>query len=104
MIVKDGPLGFTLVSHKDREFSHHLEVGNPPSGFIFPSVTVPYLRDDEELGNPMEIAEVLKNEIADFTCVIFQVQDNGAYPFGLDEIPMPLTSASSPLSSGLYWV
>ena len=102
--MKDGLLLFIVFQHEDREFSHHLEVGNPPSGFIFPSVTVPYLRDDEELGNPMEIAEFFKNEIADFTCVIFQVQDNGAYPFGLDEIPMPLTSASSPLSSGLYSV
>ena len=30
---------------------------------------------------------VLSNNIVDFTCGIFQVQDNGAYNLGLDETP-----------------
>ena len=85
--MKDGPLGFKIVPHKDRAFYCHLEVGPLPSNFIFPSVPGPFLRDDEEFGRPREVVEHFKNDIIDFTCVIFQIQGGGLYKLGLDDPP-----------------
>ena len=53
--VKDGPLWFPIVPHKDGVFAHHLEVGPFPSDFIFPSFPGPFLRADEEFGRPREV-------------------------------------------------
>ena len=55
---------------------------------------------DEELWYSREVVDVLKDNIVKFTCVIFQVQDVGEYPRGIDETPMPLTSVSSPFYRG----
>ena len=86
-IVKDGPLAFLVVPHNNGAFSHYLEVGPFSSEFIFTSVPIPFLRADEDLGCPRNVAEVSKNEIVEFTCVIFQVQANGAYPLGINDPP-----------------
>ena len=99
--MKYGPLVFTVIPHEDRAFPHHHEVVTYPSNFIFPYVLVPLLRADEELGSPRELVDVFKNEIVDFFCVIFQVQGNGAYPLGIYDPPMILTSVSSPFSRDL---
>ena len=47
--MKYGPLKFTVVTHKDGAFYHHLEVGTLPSEFLFSSVLGSFIRDDEEL-------------------------------------------------------
>ena len=80
-------MGFTLVSHKDREFSHHLEVGPFPSNFVFSSVLSPFLRASEEPGHSGEIVELFESFVVNSTCVIFQVQGDGAYPLGINEPP-----------------
>ena len=49
--------GFYVVSHKDRAFSHHLEVGPLPSNFICSSGLGPFLRDDEVLGSSKEVVD-----------------------------------------------
>ena len=56
--MKDGPLVFTIITHKDRAFVHHLEVGLFPYDFILPSAPGPFLRADEELGCPREVVDV----------------------------------------------
>ena len=86
-IMKDGPLWFSVLPHKDRAVSHHLEVGPFPSNFIFSSVPVPFLRYDEELGSSREVVNLFKIKVVKFTCVVFQVQDDGAYFLGLDDPP-----------------
>ena len=56
--MKDGPLGFTVVPHKDRAFYHQLELGPLPSDFTPSSVSGPFLRADEELGHSREVVDV----------------------------------------------
>ena len=102
--MKYGPLWFPVVPHKDREFPHNLEVGTFPSDFIFPSLPGPFLRADEDLGCTREIIYLLKNKILEFTCVLFQVQDNGSYCLGLDDPQMLLNSVSYPFYRGLHCV
>ena len=86
-IVRDGNLGFTVVTHKDVAFDYHLEVVPFPSGFSFPSVPVPFLKADEDLGRPGEVADLKKTDILDFSCVIFQIQGDGVYPIDIDDPP-----------------
>ena len=45
------------------------------------------MRDYEELGSYREVIYFFKRKDVKFACVIFQVQDNGAYPLGLDKTP-----------------
>ena len=82
--MKYDTLWFFVVPHKYKAFSHHLEVGHFPSKFIFSSVLEPFLREDEEIGHSREVVDLLKSKIVNFYCFIFQVQDNGAYPLGID--------------------
>ena len=37
------------------------------------------MRDDEELGIPREVADIIEIEIVNFSYVVFQVQDNDMY-------------------------
>ena len=53
----------------------------------FSSTPGPFLRDDKELGLSREALELFKSDTAKLTCVIFQVQDDGTYPLGLDDTP-----------------
>ena len=48
--INYGPLLFLVIQHEDRAFSHHLELVNFPSDFIFFFVLGQFLRDDDELG------------------------------------------------------
>ena len=45
------------------------------------------MRADEELGRSREVVDVFKNEVMEFTCVLFLVQDDGTYSIGLDDSP-----------------
>ena len=78
---------FLLLHTSTERFSCHLEVGPFPSDFIFSSVPGQFLRSDEELGCSREVVHLFKNKIVKFTCVLFQVQGDGAYPLDLDEPP-----------------
>ena len=96
------PLCFPIVPHEDRVFPNHFEVGPFSSKFIFSSAPSPFLRADEEHGCFKEVLDLFKSKIVEFTCVIFQIQDNGAHPLGIDEPPpMPLDYVSSPFSCQL---
>ena len=44
-----------------------------------------FLRDYEEIRQSREEVDILKDKIVKFTCVIFQVQDDGTYPLELDD-------------------
>ena len=68
-------------------FAHHLEVGPFPSEFTFSSVPDHFLKADEELGISREVVNLFKSNTAYFTFVVFQVEDDGDYPFGIDEPP-----------------
>ena len=57
--VKGGPLGFPVVPHKDRVFSHHLEVGPFSSYFVSPSVPGPFWGDDDNIRRPREVVEFI---------------------------------------------
>ena len=85
--MKDDTLWFTVVPQDDGEFTHHIELGNFPYNFIYPSVPDPFLRANEEIGHISEVVENLKDNIVNFTCVILHIQDGGAYPLGLDKPP-----------------
>ena len=85
--MKDCPLSFTVVPHKDRAFSHHLEVGPFPSDFFFSSVLGPFLRAGEEIGSSGEVVDLFEIKVVDLTRVIFQVQYNSAYPPGFNDPP-----------------
>ena len=50
--MKDGPLGFSVVPHKDKAFAHCLEISLLYYNSILPSVLGPFLRYDEDLGRP----------------------------------------------------
>ena len=86
-IMKDGPLLFTFVTHEYRAFSHHLEIGPFYSEFVFSSVLDPFSRADEGLGRSREVVDLFKSKVLKITCVIFQVQDGGAYLLGIDDPP-----------------
>ena len=96
--MKDGPLVFPVFSHKDRAFSHHLEVGPFPSDFIFSSVPGPFLRSDEELGRSREAVDLFKSKVVKLTCVILQVQYDATYPLGLDYPPNSIDFCIFPFS------
>ena len=85
--MKDGPLLFPVVPHEDREFSHHLELGPFYSDFFLSSVLVPFLRADEELGRSGGVVELFEIKVVNLTRVIFQVQEYGAYPLGINYTP-----------------
>ena len=78
--MKDGPLLFPVVPHEDRAFSHQLEVVPFPSDFVLSSVLGPFLRAGEERGCSSKVVYLFKSKVVEFTCVDFQVQENGAYP------------------------
>ena len=71
----------TVFPHEDRALAHHLEVGPFSSNFIFSSVPGPLGWELQGSGR------LVKNNIVYFTCVVFQIQDNGAYPLGIDDPP-----------------
>ena len=83
--MKDGPFLFPVIPHKGRAFSHHLDVGPFPSDFFFSSVLGPFMRADEKLERSREVLDLFESRVVDFTLVIFQVQDNGAYPLGIND-------------------
>ena len=82
-----GNLLFTVVPQKYRSFSHHLEVGPFPSKFFFSSILDPFLRYDEELGGPREVVDILKIDIVEFICDIFQVQVKSSHPLDIGDPP-----------------
>ena len=47
----------------------------------------PFLRADEELGRSEELVDLFETKILNFTRIIFQVKDDGAYPIGLNDTP-----------------
>ena len=52
---------------------------------------------DEYLGWSREVLDIFKDYIMNFICVIFQVQDDGAFPLGLDETPDAIDLCIAPL-------
>ena len=52
--------------------------------------------NDEELRRSREVVELFKNNIVKFTCIVLQVQDNGAYPIGIDEPPNAIDFCITP--------
>ena len=85
--MKNGILLFPVVPHEYRSFSHHIELGPFPSDFVFSSVLGPFLRADEELGCSGELVDLFLSKVVNLTHVIFQVQDDTTYPFGINEPP-----------------
>ena len=83
--MKDGTLGFPVGPHEEKVFPHNLEVGPILSDFIFPSAPGQFLRAGEELGSSREVTD--KKKIVEFNFFIFQVQNDGAYPLGIDDPP-----------------
>ena len=69
--------------------------------FILSSDTSPFLRDYEELGHSREVVHLLKSNIVNFICVLFQVQDNGVYPLGLYESPNVINFCVVPFFYGV---
>ena len=57
--MKDGILVFPVVPHKYGELVHHLGICPFPDNFDFYYVPGPFLRDDEELGCPREVVDIL---------------------------------------------
>ena len=102
--MKDGTLWFTVVTNKDRAFYRQLELGPFPSNFIFSSILGPFTRADEELGGSMEVLDLLKSNILQFTCVIFHFQDNGPYDPGFDDPPNAIDFCIIQFCRGLYSV
>ena len=47
----------------------------------------PFLRAGEELGHSGEVVDLFESKVVNFTHVIFQVQDEGAYPLGINDTP-----------------
>ena len=45
------------------------------------------MRTDEDLGLSGKVVDLFEGNVANFTRVIFQVQDDGAYPLGLNDPP-----------------
>ena len=70
-----------------RAFYHHLEVVTFFSDFVFSFVPGPFLRADEDLGRYMEVVDFFESKVVNLTHFIFQVQDGGAYPLGINEPP-----------------
>ena len=68
-------------------FAHHLELFPFPSDYVFSSVLGPFLRADEELGRSRKVVDLFESKFVYFTFVIFQVQDDDAYPFVLNYPP-----------------
>ena len=62
-------------------------IGPLSSDFIFSSILGLLLRADEELGRSREVVDLFKSKVVKFTCVVFQVHDDGDYPLGIDETP-----------------
>ena len=85
--MKYGILWFSVVSHEDGAFSHHLEVGTFSFNFIFTCIPGIFKRDDEELGIYREVVDVFLYVIVDFYSFIFQVQGERAYYLGIDDTP-----------------
>ena len=85
--MKYGLFLFTVVPHKYRAFSHHLEVGPLPSEFILSSIPGPFMRADDDIGCSREFLYLFKSKVVRLNRVVFQVQDGGAYPLGLSDPP-----------------
>ena len=103
MRVKGGTLGFSIILHKGGALVHRLEVGPFPFGFIFPSISGPFLRSDEELGRPRE-ALYIKKRLWTLPVLYSISRETVTTPLGLMSPLMPLTYILSPLSRGLYYV
>ena len=58
--MKDDTLVFLVVPEKDGSLAHNLDVVPLPENFGFPSVPELILRDDENLGIPREVLDMLK--------------------------------------------
>ena len=43
--------------------------------------------DDEDLGRSGEVVELFESKVVNFNRVLFQVQDYGAYPLWINDIP-----------------
>ena len=95
-----GSLWFPIVTHKDRPFSHHLEVGPFPSDSVLSSVLFPFLMVDEDLGRSGEVVDLFESKVWGFTRFIFQVQDNSAYPLGINGLPNSIDFCVVLFSSG----
>ena len=78
---------WSFVICEDRAFSHHFEVYPFPSNFFISSVLSPFMRADKELQRSREVVDLFESKAANLTCVIFRVQDDGAYPLGLNYPP-----------------
>ena len=85
--MKDGPLLFPVVPHKDIAFANHLEVGPFPFEFSISYVLGLCIRYNEDLGRSREVLDLFESKFVNFNRVIFQVQDNGVYPNGITELP-----------------
>ena len=85
--MKDGTLLFPVVPHKDRALPNHLEVGSFYLEFVLSSILGHFLRADEELGRSREVVDIFESKVLNFSHVIFQVQDDGEYPLGINEPP-----------------
>ena len=96
--MNGGTLGFHVVPYEYRAFPHHLEVCPFPSDFILSSVPGQFLRADEELGRSREVVDLFKNNVVKFNYGAFQVQDDVAYPLGLDEPPNAIDFCIFPFS------
>ena len=55
------------------------------------------MRADEELGLSMEVVDIFLNEIVEFTCVSFQLQGDGDYLLGMDDLPNAIDSCIIPI-------
>ena len=85
--MKDVPLWFPVVPHEDIAFFHYPEVGPFPSKFFFSSILGPFMRADEELGIYKEVLYLFEIKVVNFTRVLYQVQDDGAYSLGINYTP-----------------
>ena len=62
------------------------------------------MRADKDIGIYREVSDLFKINIVEIICVVLQVQDNGAYPLGLDDPPNAIDLCIGPFSWGLYYV
>ena len=84
----DGPMRFPIF--------HKIEVGTLLSNFSLPSVTRPFLREDEEIGCTRNLLDMLKIDFMKRAWIVLQAQDDGAYPLGFDDpsdaVPLSVVS------------
>lgn len=56
--MEDGPLIYPVVTHHDRVFVRHFQVGLLLANFGFPSVTGPFQSSDEYIGCSREVLDI----------------------------------------------